>query len=84
MIINYTLHGFRSRAAISSALAGVSLHEIMDHVGWKNSRIVLHYIKLKHVVSPAGAAAKLAELVCDIGRTYMRLINLEVFSPVLY
>ena len=34
----YTLHGFRSGAAISLALAGDSLHEIMDHVGWKNSR----------------------------------------------
>ena len=78
----YTLHGFRSGAAISLALAGVSLHEIMDHVGWKNSRTALHYIKLKQVVNPAGAAAKLADLDCDIGRTYMRLNNLEGFSPV--
>ena len=29
----YTLHGFRSGAAVSLALSGVSLHEIMDHVG---------------------------------------------------
>ena len=49
----------------------------MDHVGWENSRTALHYIKLKQVVNPAGAAAKLADLDCDIGRTYMRLNNLE-------
>ena len=54
----------------------------MDHVGWKNSRTALHYIKLKQVVSPAGAAATLADLDSDIGRTYMRLNNLEGFSPV--
>ena len=41
-IDHYTIHGFRSRAAISLALAGVSLNEIMDHVGWKNSRTALH------------------------------------------
>ena len=78
----YTLHGFRSGAAILLALAGVSFHEIMDHVGWKNGRTALHYIKLKQVVSPAGAAAKLADLDCDTGKTYMRLNNLEGFFPV--
>ena len=51
-IDRYTLHGFRSGAAISLALVGVPLHEIMDHVGWKNRSTALHYIKLKQVVSP--------------------------------
>ena len=69
--------------AISLALARVALHEIMDHAGWKNSRTALHYIKLKQVVIPAGgAAAKLADLDCDIGRAYMCLNNLEGFFPV--
>ena len=58
---SYTLHGFRSGATFSLALSGVTLHEIMDHVGWKNSSTALHYIKLKQVVIPAGAAAKLAD-----------------------
>lgn len=48
----------------------------------KNSKAALHYFKLKQVVSPAGAAAKLADLDCNIGRTYMHLNNLEGFSPV--
>lgn len=67
---------------ISLVFAGVSLHEIMDDVGRKNSKAALHYFKLKQVVSPAGAAAKLADLDCNIGRTYMHLNNLEEFSPV--
>ena len=54
---HFTTHGFRSGAAVSLALEGVSLHEIMDHVGWKSSKTALHYIKLKQVVNPAGAAA---------------------------
>jgi len=54
----------------------------MDRVGWENSSTALHYIKLKQVVSPAGAAATLEDLDSDIGRTYMHLNNLEGFSPV--
>ena len=76
----YTLHGFRSGAAVSLALSGVSLHEIMDHVGWKNSSTALHYITLKQVVNPAGAAAQLENLNVEIGETYMSLHNLKGFS----
>ena len=46
---------------MSLALEGVSLHEIMDHVGWKTSKTALHYIKLRQVVNPAGAAGKTRE-----------------------
>ena len=35
---HFTLHGFRSGAAVSLALAGLSLHKIIDHEGWKNSK----------------------------------------------
>jgi integrase len=78
----YTLHGFRSGVAVSLALAGVSLHEIMDHVGWKSSRTAMHYIKLRQVVNPAGAAAQLADLDYDVGKTYMNLNNLDGFLPL--
>ena len=64
---HFTLHGFCSGAAVSLALAGLSLHEIMDHVVWKNSKTALHYIKLKQVVNPAGAAATLADLDIETG-----------------
>ena len=66
----FTLHGFRSGAAISMALADVSLNDIMDHVRWKSSKTALHYIKLKQVLNPAGPAAKLADLDKDTGKYY--------------
>lgn len=44
---SFTLHGFRSGAA-------VSLDRIMNDVGWKSSKKALHYIKLKEVVNPEG------------------------------
>ena len=65
---------------MSLALEGVSLHEIMDHVGWRCSKTTLHYIKLKQVVNPAGAAAKLADLPLKSGESYKRLNNLKGFS----
>ena len=49
--------------------------DALDRVAWKNGRTAQHYIKLKQVVNPAGAAAKLADLDCDNGKTYMRLNN---------
>ena len=58
---------------------GVSLHEIMDHVGWKSSWFVLHYIKLKQVVNPAGAAARLTDIPLETGESYKRLNNLKGF-----
>lgn len=75
-----TLHGFRSGAAVSLALAGATLHEIMDHIGWKSSKTALHYIKLREVMNPAGAAAKLADLDPSSGQDYRRLNDLSGFS----
>ena len=75
-----TLHGFRSGAAVSLALSGVSLHEIMDHIGWKSSKTALHYIKLGQVLNPAGAASRLSELDPARGEEYSRLNNLCGFT----
>ena len=61
------------------ALSGVDLHAIMDHVGWKRSETVLHYIKLKQVINPAGAAARLADLPSDAGKDYKCFDALEDF-----
>ena len=72
----YSLHSFRSGAAVSLALSGVCIRS------WKNSSTALHYIELKQVVNPAGAAAKLADLNVEIGKTYMSLNNLKGFSQV--
>lgn len=72
----FTLHGFRSGAAISMALVGV----IKDHVGWKSSKTALHYIKVGQVVNPAGPTAKLANLDSSVGFGYRFMDQLKGFA----
>ena len=55
-----TLHGFRSGCAITLALTGADLSDIMDHVGGANRHIAIYYMQLEKVLNPCGASAKLA------------------------
>jgi integrase len=55
-----TLHGFRAGCAVTLALSGVQLSEIMDHVGWSRRHTALYYLQLVKVLNPMGASAKLA------------------------
>ena len=64
---------------MSLALEGVSLHKIMDHMGWKCSESALHYSKLNQVVNPAGVAARLADMPLETGEPYNHLNNLKGF-----
>ncbi|KAK3724613.1 hypothetical protein QZH41_001972 [Actinostola sp. cb2023] len=54
-----TLHGFRSGCAITLALKGADLSEIMDHVGWARRHTALYYLQLAKVLNPDGASARL-------------------------
>ena len=63
---NFTIHGFRSGFAVSLALEGVRLGQIMDRVRWNSNKTILHYIKLKQVVNPAGAAFRLADYITKV------------------
>ena len=58
-----TLHGFRSGCAITLALTGADLAEIMDHVGWNRPHMALYYMQLAKVLNPSGASARLASNV---------------------
>ena len=55
-----TLHGFRAGCAITLALTGTDLTQIMDHVGWTSRHTALYYMQLAKVLNPMGASAKLA------------------------
>ena len=55
-----TLHGFLSGCAITLALTGADLTEIMDHVGWTRRHTAPYYMQLAKVLNPAGASARLA------------------------
>ena len=55
------LHGFRSGCAITLALSGAELSEIMDHVGWGRRHTPLYYLQLAKVLRPSGPSATLAQ-----------------------
>ena len=65
---------------VSLAVADVPVHEIMDHVGWKTSKQAMHYIKVKEVLNPAGAAAKLANLSSSATEQFSSWNGLQGFS----
>ena len=50
------LHGFRVGCAITLALSGAELSEIMDHAGWTRRHTALHYLQLAKVLNPAVTA----------------------------
>ena len=50
-------HGFRSGCAITFALKGAALSEIMDHVGWSRRHTAV-YLQLAKVLNPDGASAR--------------------------
>ena len=75
-----TLHGFRSRCAITLALSGVELSEIMDHVGWSRRHTALHYLQLAKVLNPAGASATLAATETDALMDWQDINELKRFE----
>lgn len=70
-----TLHGFRAGCAVTLALYGAELSEIMDHVGWTRRHTALYYLKLANVLNPAGASAKLASEDIAEGTARWREMN---------
>ena len=74
-----TLHGFRSRCAITLALSGVELSEIMDHVGWSRRHTALQYLQLAKVLNPAGASATLAATETDALMDWQDINELKRF-----
>ena len=77
----FTPHSFRGGAAASLALAEVPLHQIKDHVGWKTNKQAMHYIRMKEVLNPAGAAAKLADLSPASTEQFSHWNDLQGFTP---
>ena len=46
-----TLHGFRAGCAITLALTGADIAEIMDHVGWTRHHTAHYYLQLAKVLN---------------------------------
>ena len=75
-----TLNGFRLGCAITLALSGVELIEIMDHIGWNRRHTALHYLQLAKVLNLSGASAGLASSeVMSVNNTWTDLNELKRF-----
>ena len=77
-----TLHSFRSGSAISLALSGSKLADIMSHVGWNNKETVLYYMKLAEVFrvgSPSHLLSAASSATSALTENYMALIRLKNF-----
>jgi hypothetical protein len=75
-----TLHGFRAGCAITLALSGIELSEVMDHVGWNQRHTALYYLKLAKVLNPAGASSRLAQVdLSDTTQQWEDANNLRQF-----
>lgn len=59
-----TLHSFRCGSAITLALAGSQLADIMSHVGWTNKGTALYYMKLSEVLRAGSPSDLLSSDAC--------------------
>ena len=74
------LHGFTAGCAITLALSGAELSEIMDNVGWTRRHTALYYLQLAKILNPAGASARLSAVdVPSVSSEWQNINNLKHF-----
>ena len=84
-----TLHGFRSGSAITLALSGSQLADVMSHVGWSNKGTALYYMKLAEVLREGSPSDLLSsnELAASASTTldwvWVRVSVAIMFNPPL-
>lgn len=79
-----TLHGFRAGCAITLALTGSELQDIMTHVGWRSTSTAEYYIQLAKIMSASSASSRLSGNSpndSQVGTAYDNLNALKGFSP---
>ena len=77
-----TLHSFRSGSAITLALSGSKLADIMSHVGWNNKETALHYMELAEVLrvcSPSHLLSADSSATSALTENYLELNRLKNF-----
>ncbi|CAH3114869.1 unnamed protein product [Porites lobata] len=77
-----TVHGFRSGSAITLALSGSQLADVMSHVGWSNKGTALYYMTLAEVLREGSPSDLLSsnELAASTSTTlYADLTRLKDF-----
>ena len=80
-----TAHSFRSGCAITLALSGSALADVMSHVGWERSHTASYYMQLEKVLRHDNTSALLTEVVddhntaSDLTRMYQNLNSVKNF-----
>ena len=80
-----TAHSFRSGCAITLALSGSALADVMSHVGWERSHTASYYMQLEKVFRHDNTSALLTEVVddhntaSDLTRMYQNLNSVKNF-----
>lgn len=81
---SHTLHGFRSGCAITLALSGTEIKDILTHIGWKSQSTAAHYMQISKIMSASSASSCLKEASSsqtDPGQPYKQLNSLQNFTP---
>ena len=83
-----TLHSFMAGVAITIALSGSQLTDIMEHIGWCHSPAASHYLKVAQVLRPGGPSELLSRnvssahvLVASLYSDLNSLTNFRVAFP---
>ena len=79
-----TLHGFRSGCAITLALAGAGLQDVMGHVSWRHRSTATYYMQLSKVMSTNSPSTTLSGRevnIADTGVLYQNCNSLKDFIP---
>ena len=73
---HHTLSGFRSGTAVTNALKGDSLMQVMDSSYWKTGRTALHYLKIMEVLGHSGTVRDARTAHSVTPEDYARIMDL--------
>ena len=72
-----TLHSLRSGCAITLALSGAQLADVMSHVGWKNGQTALYYMKLGEVLRQGSSSLSLSSASEEASSLFSQYTSLD-------
>ena len=76
-----TLYSFCCGGAITMALTGSALDNIVEHMGWKSHRMARHYLQLHKSLQPDSVAARISQATPETSSRNSKLNQLQGFEP---
>ena len=75
------LYSFRCGGAITMAITGSALDDIVEHVGWISHRMARHYLQLHKSLQPDSVAARISQATPDTSYRYSELNQFTTPPP---